>query len=114
MRPTTRENMTVPGSDAFDEKLLDSAPEGACVYCGDYDPDFREHFMTHFAANGGEYGRYAAAYEMGHRYSHDNQATNWDDAEPGLRAQWERRAQGPWEDFKEAIRYGWKRHGGKK
>jgi hypothetical protein len=86
MRPTTRDNWTEPGSDSFDQKTLDTAPDGVCVYCGDYDPAFREHFMTHFAANGGEYGRYSPAYEMGHRYAHDNKGGNWTDAEQRLKS----------------------------
>ena len=113
MRKTTTDNWTSPGSDAFNEKLLDVENEGACVYCGDYDPEFREHFMTHFAANGGEYGRYAPAYAMGHQYAHDNKGGNWTDAEQRLKSDWERRGQGPWEDFKEAVRYGWSRVAGK-
>jgi hypothetical protein len=114
MRPTTRENWTEPGSDSFNQKSFDTSPEGACVYCGDYDPEFREHFMTHFAANGGEYGRYAAAYSLGHQYAHDNEGGDWSKAEPQLRSDWEHRAQGPWDDFKEAVRFGWSRVAGKK
>jgi hypothetical protein len=114
MRPTTSDNWTEPGSDSFDQKAFDTAPEGACVYCGDYDPEFREHFMTHFAASGAEYGRYAPAYALGHRYAHEQGAGDWPSAESKLRAEWEHRGQGPWEDFTEAIRFGWSRVKGKK
>lgn len=114
MKPTTDENWTEPGSDSFDQKLADTAPEGACVYCGDYDPEFRRHFLTHFAANGGEYGRYASAYHFGHESAQQNQAGDWDAIESRLKGDWERRGQGPWEDFKEAVRYGWQRVRGKK
>ncbi|HYP04795.1 MAG TPA: hypothetical protein VER03_01065 [Bryobacteraceae bacterium] len=114
MRPTTHDNWTEPGSDSFDQKNYDTAPEGVCVYCGDYDPEFREHFMNHFAASGAEYGRYAAAYGMGHDFAHSNREGDWAHAESRLREDWERRGQGPWDDFKEAVRYGWSKVTGKK
>ena len=70
MRKTTTDNWTSPGSDAFTEKLPDVENEGACVNCGDYVPEYRKHFMDHYAAKGGEYGHYAPAYELGHSYAH--------------------------------------------
>ena len=100
MKPTTSENWTEPGSDSFNQSAFDTAPEGACVYCGDYDPEFRKHFMTHYGVNGGEYGHYAAAYELGHRYAHDHEESDWSGAERPLRAEWEHRGQGSWDDFK--------------
>jgi hypothetical protein len=114
MRSTTNANWTEPGADSFNQKLADTAPDGACVYCGDYDPEFREHFMTHFAANGGEYGRYSDAYHFGHEAAHRNRDSDWDAVERQMKDDWDRRGQGPWEDFKDAVRFGWHRVSGKK
>lgn len=109
MKPTTNDNLTDPGRDSFNQTQFNTAPVGACVYCGDYDPEFRKHFFDHYALNGGEYGRYSAAYELGHADKHQNEGGDWSSAEQRLRQQWERRAQGPWEDFKGAIQFGWSR-----
>ena len=109
MRKTTTDNWTSPGSDAFNEKLLDVENEGACVNCGDYVPEYRKHFMDHYAAQGGEYGHYAPAYELGHSYAHQSTVENWSDAEHDLRRAWESRGQGEWDDFKDAIEFAWKK-----
>ena len=113
METRTDENWTEPGSDSFNQRTFDTSPEASCVYCGDYDPEFREHFMTHYAAAGGEYGRYSSAYELGHNYAHENGGGDWSGAESHLREKWESRAQGPWEDFKDAVKFGWARVRGK-
>ena len=98
-----------PGNGDFDHKLLNEQQNTACVYCGEFDADFRDHFMKHYAVNGGEYGRYSAAYSMGHDYAHERRTGDWAVAEQELRVRWERRGQGGWDDFKGAVQYGWKR-----
>ena len=108
MAYTKTENWTTPGSDSFTERLSDVENEGACVNCGDYVPEYRKHFMDHYAVNGGEYGHYAAAYELGHRYAHNHEGEDWSDAEGNLRRQWDQRGQGRWEDYEGAIRFAWK------
>jgi hypothetical protein len=101
------DNWTTPGSDSFTEKLTDVENEGACVNCGDYLPEYRQHFMNHYAAKGGEYGHYSPAYELGHSYAHRNKGSDWSAAQPDLRREWEQRGQGPWDDFREAIEFAW-------
>jgi|tagenome__1003787_1003787.scaffolds.fasta_scaffold18452221_1 hypothetical protein len=107
MADTKIENWTTPGSDSFTERLSDVENEGACVNCGDYVPEYRKHFMDHYALNGGEYGHYAAAYELGHSYAHNHASEDWSDAEGNLRRQWEQRRQGSWGDYADAIRFAW-------
>lgn len=68
------------------------------VACGEWNDAYRKHFLDHYALNGGEYGRYSEAYHFGH------QQPRWDEEE--IRKAWEARGQGSWDDFKEAIRYG--------
>jgi hypothetical protein len=101
------DNWTTPGSDSFTEKLTDVENEGACVNCGDYLPEYRQHFMNHYATKGGEYGHYSPAYELGHSYAHRNKGNDWSAAQPDLRREWEQRGQGSWDDVREAIEFAW-------
>jgi len=79
----------------------------ACVNCGDYVPAYRKHFMERYAASGAEYGSYSAAYELGHQFAHDHKELYWSQAEPDLRRLWESRGQGAWDDYQDAVRFGW-------
>ena len=114
MRPTNQDNLTTPGSDSFNQPLQDKDAQTACVDCGEFDSDFRKHFLKHYGLNGGEYGRYSAAYEFGYQFGHEDRKAEWPAAEERLKPGWERRGQGGWEDFKNAIRYGWSLGTGKK
>ena len=100
---------TNPGQGQYDHKLADTEMETACVNCGVWNKDYREHFMSTYALNGGEYARYSGAYEFGHNYHHEHQGEDWTSAEPHLKEEWERRGQGSWDDFKDAIRYAWQK-----
>ena len=91
---------TEPGSE---EK------RGTCVDCGVWDKDFRDHFMTHYGVNGGEYSRYSKAYEFGYTHATENRNEDWQMAEPHLKKTWELRGQGAWEDFKDAIQFAWQK-----
>jgi len=65
--------------------------------------------MSHYGVNGGEYSRYSKAYEFGHNYAHEHGKDDWQTAEAHMKETWERRNQGPWEDFKDAIEFVWQK-----
>jgi hypothetical protein len=105
----TDPNWTTPGSDSFTHELTDMENEGACVNCGDYVPEYRRHFMDHYAVNGGEYGHYSPAYELGHRYAHRQKNADWSSAQTELQREWEHSRPGTWDNFKDAIEYAWQK-----
>src|SRR4051794_10593787 len=95
-------------AEVTSDQWLPPAEDGiVCAYCGDYVPSFRKHFMDRYAPNGAEYGRYSPAYELGHQFAHDHKGMDWTDAERELRDLWKRRGQGEWDDYAEAVRFGW-------
>jgi hypothetical protein len=49
------------------------------------------------------------AYMFGGDYATDERYTGreWDEIEPEVRASWEARGKGKWDDFKDAVRQGW-------
>jgi hypothetical protein len=77
----------------------------------EFDRDFRSDFDRRYAGRGYKYDRYAPAYQFGHRYANDERYRDrdWSRMEGDLRRDWDTSNQGPWEDFKDSIRYGWDR-----
>lgn len=77
----------------------------------DYDHDFRNHFETHYATHGHNYNTYQPAYIFGNTLGSDRryQGRDWMDVEPEARRQWNNEHDSAWDDFKDAVRYGWER-----
>ena len=74
--------------------------------------EFRRHFDARYAAAGGRYEDYEPHYRHGHSLRGDArfQGLAWEEMEPEVRADWERRNPGgEWEGYKEAVRRGWER-----
>lgn len=76
-----------------------------------YADDFRSNFNTTYGARGYTYDRYEPAYRYGYTLANDTRyaGKDWLAVEADARREWERNNQGVWEDFKDAIRYGWDR-----
>jgi uncharacterized protein (TIGR02271 family) len=74
-----------------------------------YDPDFRTHYKSTYASRGGNFDRYQPAYRYGYTLATDDRyrGRNWSDIEADVRRDWNSRNQGPWEEFKDAVRYSW-------
>jgi Domain of unknown function (DUF2382) len=74
-----------------------------------YEREFRSHYDTAFAGRGAPYDRWAPAYRYGYDVATDPRYRDrdWAAVETDFRRGWEQRHQGTWEEFKEAIRYGW-------
>lgn len=71
--------------------------------------DFRSHWQTSYAREGGRYEDYDAAYRYGSSLSGGayNQNRNWDEVEPVARSNWEmHHPESAWDRVKDAVRYG--------
>jgi hypothetical protein len=82
-----------------------------------YDVDYRRHFDSRYAGLGYQYELYVPAYQFGAVCANDRRfrKSDWQTVEPELRLDWEARGdRGPWEDFKDSVRYGWERARGRK
>jgi hypothetical protein len=71
--------------------------------------DFRAHATSAFASRRQGYEYWAPAYRYGYDLAHNprHSGRDWPTIEAEARRDWEARRIGPWEEFKEAIRYGW-------
>jgi uncharacterized protein (TIGR02271 family) len=81
-----------------------------------YERDFRTHATTAFASRGQAYEHWAPAYRYGYELASDPRYRDrdWASIETEGRRDWEQRHQGSWEEFKEAIRYGWEKIRGRR
>jgi uncharacterized protein (TIGR02271 family) len=81
-----------------------------------YERDFRTHASTVFASRGQTYEHWAPAYRYGSELAADRRyrERDWAAVETDARRDWEQRHQGTWEEFKEAIRYGWEKMRGRR
>jgi hypothetical protein len=73
---------------------------------------FRRHFGERYAAAGARYEDYEPHYRHGHALRGEArfQGLAWEEMEPEVRADWERRHPGgEWDAYKEAVRRGWER-----
>ena len=74
-----------------------------------YDVDFRGHYTTSLASRGHPYERWSPGYRYGYELASDRRyaGRDWTAVEPEARRDWEARHQGPWDEFKDTIRYAW-------
>lgn len=73
---------------------------------------YRNHWQSNFADQGGAWEDYEPAYRYGDTMRGDARwsGRSWDEAEPGLRSEWETRHPGSaWERFKASVRHAWER-----
>lgn len=79
----------------------------------DLRPDFERHYETTYLDTGHGFERYRPAYYYGYQIAHYDRYSGWEweDLEPEASQNWDRRAdlEGAWEDFKEAVQFGWVR-----
>jgi len=76
-----------------------------------YGEDFHKHYETNFANTDFSYDQYLPAYRYGYDLgmSDTYRDYDWVRLEPVAQRQWEASNPGTWEDFKAAIREGWRR-----
>lgn len=82
----------------------------------DYEADFRRHYETTYACTGKPYDYWSPAYRYGYALATDprHRGRDWTAIETDARRDSERRRHGTWEEFKEAIRYGWEKVRGRR
>jgi uncharacterized protein (TIGR02271 family) len=71
---------------------------------------YHQHFQQNFAQNQqAKFDEYAPAYQYGYDLRGNKAYSNrkWDDIEPNVRADWEKKQPGTWERFKGAVRHAW-------
>jgi len=80
-----------------------------------YDARFRTNWQSNYANSGLTYERYQPAYRYGYSLANDQRyrGRNWNEIESDVRRDWESQKQGPWENFKDSIRYAWDQVRGK-
>ena len=80
------------------------------------DREFRSNYQTAHANRGGNYDQYAPAYRFGYELANDRRYANsdWNAVEADARRSWSSQNGGRWDDFKEAVKYGWDRVRGRR
>lgn len=70
---------------------------------------FKEHYRSHFATSQYEYHQYRPAYQHGFELALDTPGhkMDWNSAEPQARRTWDESTMGIWNQYKDAVRYGW-------
>ncbi|MDB5959646.1 MAG: hypothetical protein JWP59_940 [Massilia sp.] len=78
----------------------------------DSDNYFRQHYASNYSGSGRSYDDYLPAYSYGLGMAGQDsyRGRAWNDVEPSLRSDWEKRNPGSlWDDFKAAVRHGWEK-----
>lgn len=78
----------------------------------DYEQDYRKHWQSSFANQGGRYEEYEPAYRYGAqlRNNESYKGYQWNQVEPEARRDWESKNPGStWEKTKDAVRHAWER-----
>ncbi len=81
-----------------------------------YDTDYQADYKRNYANRGHKYDYYAPAYQFGSTYANDSRYRDrdWNSVESDVRRNWEARGEGKWEEFKDAVHYGWDRVRGRR
>jgi len=85
---------------------------GAAPSADERAEEFRRDFGERYAGGGGRFEDYEPHYRHGHALRDDAryQGQAWEEMEPEVRTEWERRHPGgEWESYKEAVHRGWER-----
>ncbi|MCP9463485.1 MAG: hypothetical protein NNA25_01665 [Nitrospira sp.] len=75
----------------------------------EFESSFQAHYQSHYASSGFDYNHYRLAYKYGFDLARDQESrkVTWNLVEPQARAQWDERTLGAWNQYREAVRYGW-------
>ena len=86
------------------------------VHFDDLVGDFRASHKSTYGKSGQTYETYSPAYRYGYDLANDKKyaGSDWSSVEADARKSWEKSGdQGAWEDFKDAVQYGWDKVRGK-
>lgn len=78
--------------------------------CRSRDAEFRRHYQSVYGTTGYPYTRYETAYYYGCELASDERyrGRSWDEIESGAQRDWQMRSEGPWEEFRDAVRHAWR------
>jgi hypothetical protein len=78
---------------------------------GPYEPDFRRNYESNYGNSGYGYDQYRPAYMYGFELAKDPRYTtlDWNELEMQAHRNWNEGTMGPWDRYKDAVRYGWER-----
>jgi hypothetical protein len=117
MARSSREESMLGPQDRSDQEVrlrrdADSLPPGAeLAEITRYEPDFRQNYESNFANTGYGYDQYRPAYRYGFELAKDPRydGMDWNTLEMQAHRNWNEGTMGPWNRYKEAVRYGWER-----
>ena len=74
-----------------------------------HEMDCRSHYDEHLSESDYNFDDYSRGYRYGMALAEDDTLNDydWNTIEPEAGHQWERQEDNPWEDFREAVRFGW-------
>jgi len=113
-KDASQRNQTV--EDTVRRTDVDVQPIGAAGGYSAFEQEFRNDFTTRYGTAGGSYDTYAPAYRYGYDLANDPRyaGRDWDAVEADARRDWDARNAGPWEQFKNSVRYAWDRARGRR
>jgi uncharacterized protein (TIGR02271 family) len=110
-RASAGQRMTTPTAERTQSRTTPTPATAAPINhrFEDYEADFQRHQRTASADRGQSYAQCAPAYRYGYTLATDPRyaGRDWSAIEAEGRRDWEARHQGNWEEFKDAVRYGW-------
>jgi len=70
---------------------------------------FKDHYQSHYSASKYEYHQYRPAYQHGFELALDPRyrTMEWTSVEPKARRTWNESTMGLWNQYQDAVRYGW-------
>ena len=70
---------------------------------------FKDHYQAHFSTSNYGYNQYRPAYQHGFELALEPryQKTDWNSVEPHAHRTWDEPTMGLWNQYKDAVRYGW-------
>lgn len=114
---SSREESRLGPQDRSDQEVAlrrdaESLPPGAeLAEITRYEPDFRQNYESNFANTGYGYDQYRPAYRYGFELAKDPRYNemDWNTLEMQAHRNWNESTMGPWNRYKDAVRYGWER-----
>jgi uncharacterized protein (TIGR02271 family) len=74
-----------------------------------YESDFRKNYQSTYANTGLEYEQVKPAYRHGYELAKTGRGSDWSSVEPQAKRSWEQEHKGAWDQYRDAVRYGWER-----
>jgi hypothetical protein len=92
-----------PSLPQADQQMLDQLKR--------QEPQFKDHYDHHYANSGYGYNQYRPAYQYGYELAMDTRyrSMEWSILELQARKGWDESTMGLWDQYKDAVRFGWER-----